>query len=338
MPPEARPTVAAIVPHWNRRDLLPSFFESLRKQHRLFDEVILVDNGSTDDSVTLAESHGAQVLRLGRNLGFAAAVNRGIEAARTDWVAILNNDVTLDPTWLARLLDRAIAANAAFATGKTLNAANPSILDGAYIEISRGACALQCGAGKPDSPLWNQERTIRFAPMTAALFRRDLFAEIGGLDESFGSYLEDVDFGIRCAAQGRNGVYVPSAVAYHRGSSTLGPWSKDTVWHISRNQILLAVKHFQGQPYLPILVGQLLWGLVTVRHSRSLSFLRGKLAGLRGRPDTVKTGRPTSADAAGGTPRDLGAIFESSEKEILAIQRQTGFDGYWRAYFWLVRP
>src|SRR5512135_2610766 len=126
MPPEVPPTVAAIVPHWNRRDLLPPFFESLGRQQRLFDEMIVVDNGSTDDSAALAESIGARVLRLGQNLGFAAAVNRGIRAARAEWVAILNNDITLDPGWLRHILDRAVALNAAFATGKTLNASDPT--------------------------------------------------------------------------------------------------------------------------------------------------------------------------------------------------------------------
>ena len=336
MPVEARPTVAAIVPHWNRRDLLPSLFESLGKQQRLFDEVIVADNGSTDDSAALAESLGARVLRLGQNVGFAAAVNRGIEAARTEWIAILNNDVTLDPGWLAQILDSATtsrptsSSKLAFATGKTLNASNPTLLDGTYDEISRGAGALRCGAGKPDSPVWNEERTIRFAPMTAALFRRDLFTDVGGLDESFGSYLEDVDFGIRCAALGKSGLYVPAAVAYHRGSSTLGRWSSDTVWRISRNQVLLAAKHFQGQPTLPVLAGQLLWGLVAVRHGAGLAFLRGKIAGLIGRRNREKS--------AGAAPQVLSAIFEASEREILAIQRKTGFDRYWRAYFWLARP
>ena len=111
MPPELRPNVAAIIPHWNRRDLLPPLFASLREQRVPFDETILVDNGSTDDSVSLAESLGARVLRLERNFGFAAAVNRGIEATSAEWVAILNNDVTLDPDWLAKIVTGAIDAN-----------------------------------------------------------------------------------------------------------------------------------------------------------------------------------------------------------------------------------
>ena len=83
----------------------------------------MVDNGSTDDSAELAERAGAKVLRLGQNMGFAAAVNRGIEAAEADWVAILNNDVTFEPDWLEETAGGA-HEGAWFATGKILQAAD----------------------------------------------------------------------------------------------------------------------------------------------------------------------------------------------------------------------
>jgi len=321
----------AVIPTWNRRDLLLNLFESLAAQTRPFDEIIVVDNGSTDNSAELAERAGARVLRMGRNSGFAAAVNRGIEAAETDWIAILNNDVTLKPDWLEKLLAVATLEDACFASGKILQAADPSRLDGTFDEISRGACASRCGSGKPDAPAWSQPRRIRFAPMTAAIFRRQLFRDLGGLDETFGSYMEDVDFGLRCALAGREGSYVPSAVAYHRGSATLGGWSKDTVWRIARNQVLLAAKHFRGQPRWPIVAGQLLWGLLALRHGRGTAFLRGKLAGMRDAPrmERVSTNEYTS--------KDLARVLEASEAQILALARETGFDSYWRAYFWLSR-
>jgi GT2 family glycosyltransferase len=325
-------SVAAIVPHWNRRGLLETLLVSLRAQTRPFDQVIVVDNGSSDDSVELATGSGARVVRLGSNLGFAAAVNRTLEVCQTEWVAILNNDVTLAPDWLMTLLDAAEREQAWFATGKLLRAADPSILDGAFDEISRGACAWRCGAGKPDSRPWNEPRPIRFAPMTAALFRRKLFDEIGLLDEVFESYLEDVEFGLRCALAGRAGIYVPAAVGLHRGSSTLGKWNSDTERRLSRNQVLLAAKYFRGQPRWPILAGQLLWGLIAFRHAQGISYLRGKISGLRiARAERSGNRRnPINSET-------LRAILESSESTILELQRQTGFDWYWRAYFWLSR-
>ena len=331
MPTAAAARVAAVIPTWNRRDLLATLLRNLAEQTRPFEEIIVVDNGSEDDSAQLAADAGARVVKMGSNLGFAAAVNRGIEAAAAEWVAILNNDVTLEPDWLTKLLDAAAQEDIWFATGKILQAANREMVDGTFDEISRGGCASRCGSGKPDGPTWNQTRRIRVAPMTAAIFRRQLFRDLGGLDETFGSYMEDVDFGLRCAIAGRGGLFVPSAVAYHRGSATLGEWNKDTVWRIARNQVLLSAKHFRGQPWWPIVAGQLLWGMVALRHGRGSAFLRGKIAGMR---EACRLTRPSTNEH---TRKVLAEVLESSEANILALAQETGFDSYWRAYFWLSR-
>lgn len=323
-----------MIPHWNRRDLLAKLLENLRAQTRPFDEVIVVDNGSTDGSAEMAEQAGAKVLRLGSNLGFAAAVNRGIEAvnqgdaARADWIAILNNDVILEPGWLATLLTAGGHEDVWFACGKVLRADDPTIVDATFDEVSRAACAWRCGSGRPDSPVWNQPRTIHMAPMTAALFRGSLFKEAGLLDELLESYLEDVDFGLRCALMGRTGLYVPRAIARHIGSATLGEWNKDTVRRIARNQVLLAKKHFHGMAVWRIVAGQLLWGLVACRHGRGLSYLRGKLQGLFTRLE----GKVQLAPLA-----TVNSVLEESERRIFELQREIGFDRYWRAYFWLSR-
>ncbi len=321
-------TATAVIPHWNRAGLLQALLETLKQQTRPFDQIIVADNGSTDDSAEVAERFGARVLRLGANLGFAAAVNRGIEAAKSDWVAILNNDVTLAPDWLEHLIATVESRGAPFGTGKILNAGNPAIIDGTFDEISRGACAWRCGAGRPDSPLWNTSRWVRFVPMTAAIFRRDLFDAVGFLDENFVSYLEDIEFGLRCARAGHQGVYEPAAVAWHRGSATLGAWNSDTVRAIARNQVLLTAKHFRGQPRWPIVAGQLLWGILALRHGRGFSYVRGKLSGMW-------LARNVGGDDQIAARKTLERIVDESEREILTLSQQAGMDWYWRAYFWL---
>jgi GT2 family glycosyltransferase len=321
--------VAAIIPHWNRVRLLETMLPHLDGQARRFDRIIVIDNGSTDGSGDVAERAGAHVIRLDRNIGFAAAVNRGIAAAGCDWLAILNNDLTLDTAWLERLIHAAVAANASFATGKTLNANDHSRIDGLWDEVSRGACSLRCGSGALDDPKWNKPRKIRMASMTASIFRRELFYEIGFLDERFESYLEDVDFGLRCAKAGHSGIYEPSAVAYHQGSATFGRWQPRTVWLLSRNQVFLAVKHFSGQPKWPLFVGQILWGFVALRHRSFWAWVRGKFAGRVALSEIPNE----THDAAAFTK-----ILQESEAEILRLQRQPDGDmleRYWRWYAWL---
>jgi GT2 family glycosyltransferase len=318
--------VAAVIPNWNGAARLAKLFEFLAAQTHPIDRVIVVDNGSTDNSVAVAARAGASVIELSANTGFSHAVNCGIRAADADWIVILNNDVQPEPDWLKNLMETATAGPAWFATGKLLDASRRDRLDGAFDAICRGACAWRCGHGRRDSALWNTPREIRFAPLTAALIRAELFQGVGLLDESLESYLEDIDLGIRCAAKGLTGLYVPSAVAYHQGSATLGIWHPDTVRKISRNQLLIVAKHYPRKWILrygwPVLVAQALWGLIALRHGRLLAYLAGKLDGVR-----------LFGKNRGESCSNLAAILEQSEREIRELQSLSGFDLYWRLYF-----
>ncbi len=319
-------TVTAIIPNWNKADLLRKVLSDLQRQTYPLEQILVVDNASTDDSVAIAESAGARTLRLSRNKGFAYAVNRGIENCESEWVLILNNDVNFGPDWLTTLMNAAARANAWFAAGKLRSASDPNMIDGTFDAVSRAGMAWRCGNGRPDGPVWSSPREISVAPLTATIARRDLFDRVGLLDEDFESYLEDVDFGLRCAANHYTGVYSPDAVAHHAGSATLGPWHKATVRRMARNQILLILKHFGGAPLWPILAGQLLWGLVALRHGRGGAWLEGKLDGLR-----LRSAIPSN------TWSGIQVAVERSEKEIWTLQNATGLDLYWRLYFALVR-
>lgn len=320
--------VTIVAPNWNRRELLESLLGRLARQTRAAAEVIVVDDGSTDGSAEAARKLGATVIGFEQNRGFAVAVNAGIRACRTELVAVVNNDVDPETDWLERLSE-ALEQNreAWFAAGKILNAGDPGRLDGTWDLVSRGACAWRSGHGRKDGGFWNRPRRIRFAPWTATLFRRSLFEKAGELDERFESYLEDVDFGLRCARAGLGGLFVPEARALHHGSATLGRWHPEVVRRIARNQLLLVAKHFPERWWLrhgwPVLVGQLLWGLVALRHGTGRAWLGGKAEGWR---RFGEFRRP----AAGPGLED--ALLES-EREILEQQRATGFDAYWRLYF-----
>jgi GT2 family glycosyltransferase len=324
------PRVTAVIPNWNGSALLAKVLADLRAQTVPIAEMIVVDNGSADDSTAVAASGGARVIEMGRNAGFGPAVNAGIRASRGEWILILNNDVELGAVWLATLLERAESRGASFACGKLVDARRPERIDAAYDAVSRGACAWRCGSGRLDGPEWNQERPIRIAPLTAALFRAEVFDQVGLLDEEFESYLEDVDFGIRCSMAGIIGIYVPEAVARHRGSATLGFWHRDTVRRIARNQLLLVARHYppgwMWRYGWPVLIGQALWGLLALRHGRGWAFLRGKWEGFR---LLVRSPKRQTAETA----EILHEILDESENEIRRLQKSTGYDAYWRSYF-----
>ncbi len=219
--------VTVIVPVWNRCELLERLLCGLRAQTQAPAKVLVVDDGSQDGSAEVAEAMGATAIRMGSHGGFARAVNRGIRESRSPVVAILNNDVELAPDWLERL-SSALSAGVWFATGRILQAADHKRIDATYDALCRGGTAWRVGHGCPDGPLFREPRAIRSAPFTAALFRAGLFDKVGLLDERFESYLEDVDFGLRCALAGCSGRYVPEAVAWHTGSATLGRWHPET--------------------------------------------------------------------------------------------------------------
>ena len=321
--------VTAVVPVWNRRALLERLLAALRAQTCPPAEIVVVDNGSADGSAEAAEAAGARVLRMGSNLGFARAVNEGIRAARGPLVALINNDVEPAPDWLETLAAALEPPDAWFATGKILDARDRTRIDGTWDLLSRGACAWRAGHGSPDGPAWDTPRRIWCAPATAALFRAELFARIGGLDEDFESYLEDVDFGLRCARLGLGGVYVPAARAWHEGSATLGRWHPDTVRRIARNQVFLAARHYPARLLCrcawALLVGQGLWGAVAARHGAAGAFLRGKCEGL-GRFLAVRRR---------AQPFNIAPLLEESEREIRRNQRDAGWQWYWRLYFLL---
>jgi len=329
--PKRMSTVSAVIPTWNRVDLVCSLLENLQRQTRRPNRALVVDNGSSDGTPAIARQLGAECIALDRNMGFAAAVNEGISRADTDWILILNNDVVLQPDWLETLLTTATTHDAAFAVGKLLQP--EGMLDGSWDLVSRGAYAWRCGYERPDGGIWSERRMIALAPMTAALFHQRVFNKIGLLETRFESYYEDVDFGIRCALAGLSGIYEPAAVATHLGKTTFGKRAAKVYFLSARNQVLLLAKHYPARTLRrfawPILVGQTLALLAAARQGHPLSALRGKWQALWQWSDFRHALPPTA---------DIEHAMTSSEREILNLQRSVGFDTYWRLYFSLVSP
>lgn len=320
--------VTVIVPVWNRRDLLARVLDKLQVQTYPIEEVLVVDDASRDGSAEFAEAMGARAIRMPEHGGFARAVNRGIRETRTPLAAILNNDVEPTRDWL-ETLHSGLADDAWFAAGRILQADNPGLIDATYDAVCRGGTPCRIGNGRRDGPVFREPRRIWSAPFTAVLYRMELFERIGLLDERFESYLEDVDFGLRCALEGCGGVYVPDAVAFHQGSATMGRWHPETVALLSRNQVFLVAKYFSRGMLIryawPVFIAHVLWGLVALRHGRGPSWLQGKVEGIR-RFDEFRTSAGTDT---------LAPVLRDGERQIRRIQKQAGAGLYWTLYFLL---
>ncbi len=232
--------VSIIIPTYNGRSLLgtclPSVRGALRAAEGCATEILVVDDASTDGTAEwLAREHPeVRCIRRERNGGFAAAVNAGFAAARGRWVALVNNDVVLDPDWLraagGHFADEGLGAIATC----ILRAEDPALVDTAGDEYTVVGIPIQWGNGRPVSEV--AERRMCFSGCGAAvLYRRAALEAVGGLYEALGAYCEDVELGYRLQLGGYACLYEPAARCVHLGSASYGRASYRQKFNSARN-------------------------------------------------------------------------------------------------------
>ena len=314
--------VAVLIPNFNGLRWLPSCLEAVTAQTRAPSDIVVIDNASRDGSRELLAERfpSVRVLPLEENAGFAAAANRGIEAVRAEAVAMLNPDVVLAPDWL----ERTVAAMAADpATGavacKMVDMEDPGVLYDAGDILRRDGACEQRGRFRPDDGRYDEPEEMFAACAGAALYRRSAIAAVGGFDERFFIYLEDVDLGLRLRLAGWRCRYEP-AVARHasRGSGAPPPERSPDGW-VERNTLLLTAKAFPLRWAPQIAYRQAAWAWHAWRDGRLREHLRsaaaargllGEMARERGALrrtarvpiDVVVPARPIRGPRAGGHP------------------------------------
>lgn len=272
--------VSVVIPNWNGRRWLAECLGSLAVQTLHPAEIIVVDNGSTDGSVAYlrAEHPDVEVIEFDRNTGFAHAANAGLRAARAPNVALINTDLVLEPDWLERVAS-ALAADpgAASVACKMLDLTDRSRVYDAGDVLRRDGVCEQRGRFGRDDGRWDEPEEVFGACAGAALYRRDAVLEVGGFDERYFAYLEDVDLSLRLRLAGWRCRYEP-AVALHAGESSSRDLPGGHLFLVERNTLVLVTKAFPLR-WLPFVAyRQLAWAWHAARHKRLRWQLRGAVA------------------------------------------------------------
>lgn len=319
------PLVTVIIPNWNGRHLLESCLKSIRNQTFQNFSVIVVDNGSTDGSLSwIRANHDDIVLvRLPENRGFGAAVNAGIRLSTSPLIFLLNNDTELDKNCLDELVHAAMTRPGfdSFAP-KMLNYFDRSLMDGAGDGMFRGGAGYRLGTFEIDDSRFDCSKPVFGCCAGAALYRRTFFEKTGLFDDAFFAYLEDVDLNLHACRLGLHSLYVPSARVFHMGSMTSGSrLNPFTVRLTTRNLLQVIVKNYPLSILLSqfpvILLYHLWWFCVCLSNRLVFAHAAGILGGIKQLPEWIgKRKKRMSVDGL-----DVAAFWKAvsvSEQDVMA--------------------
>lgn len=296
-----------VILNYNGRELLEAHLPSVAAVEFDDMEVVVVDNGSTDDSVAFVRERFPQVrvVALPENVGVTAALNVMVREARGEYVGMLNNDVDLAADWL-RILAGVLDADprAAAAQGKLLRYFDHGVIDRAGDVVHTTSACFGRGAGERDAGQYDQPAEVFSAGGAAALYRRSAFDRVGFFDEDFFAYAEDVDWGFRAQLAGLRIRYEPSALGYHRGGATLGEINPFSLYHLRRNQLWMVVKDYPGRSlarHAPAVIAFNLVGIaIAVRRGHGGVVWRAYRDALKGMPRALRKRREIQRSRAVG--------------------------------------
>ena len=294
--PVASPFFSVIIPTLNGMSWLPTLMEALATQSFRDFEVIVVDDGSHDNTVQFLEENypAVRIVVNRQNLGFVASCNTGADIARGKVIVFLNNDTEPDGEWAAELA-RAVCANpqAGIFASKLLLFDQRDTLHSAGDSIGLDGIPRNRGVWQKDHGQYDNAKSVFGGCGGAVAYRRELWTALGGFDEQFWMYIEDADFAFRAQLLGWDATFVPGARVYHHLSATGGGVlasyfvGRNTIWMIAKNMPRTLLWR-----NLPAIIGaQLRVAAEALSHWRgeaARARLRGQMAGLLGLPAILR--------------------------------------------------
>lgn len=314
-----------VIPTWNGKRFLGDCLGSLRRQTYQKFRVIVVDNGSSDGSCAYLAANFPEVtvLRLKENTGFSVAINTGIEASRSPWILLLNNDMEVACDCLENLVHacQRYPEIDAFAL-KMINFHHRHLLDGAGDAVLRGGVGYRLGTMEEDGPSYQQDRTVFGACAGAALYRREFFQQVGLFDSDFFAYLEDVDLNLRARRLGKRYMYLAAAKVFHIGSASSGSkFNPLTIRLSTRNNLLVIAKNYSWAlivRFFPaILIYQIAWLLFCGKKKMLGPYIQGLAQGVGAFRTFIKKGRELRENAQIISEAAFASLVQASELEAI---------------------
>lgn len=266
------PKISVIIPHAGGAEILQQCLASLGASQGVQFETIIVDNGSPEalkreDCFKYTE---VQILHFKCKLGFAAACNRGVEAASGDYVFLLNNDATVEPNTLKTLcdlLDRSPELGAC--QPKILSLANPGCFDYSSAcggEMDRYGFPFARGrifeTIEQDRGQYNDTREVFWGAGSALMLRKRLYLDAGGLEEPFFAHMEEIDLLWRIQLMGFRVVAHPAAIVSHLGAATIRSGSFTKMYLNQRNSLAMLFRNYGTSSLIKYLPGRLVFDLI----------------------------------------------------------------------------
>ncbi|MDL2246091.1 glycosyltransferase family 2 protein [Methanobrevibacter sp. OttesenSCG-928-K11] len=243
--------VSVITPNFNGVNFLKNYFDSLEKEKNHIHEIIIIDNGSTDDSVDFINKIAnnselnIKIIENNQNMGFSKAINQGIKLSTSGFVFLLNNDVEVEKETISNLIKLMNSKKDAFSiSSKMIQYNNRDLIDDAGDEYNILAYTKKSGNGTSVNN-YTENREIFSSCAGAALYKKSVFDKIGLFDENFFAYVEDIDIGYRAQIFGFKNYYAANSIVYHIGSATSGTkYNEFKIKIAARNNVWLIYKNF----------------------------------------------------------------------------------------------
>nr|WP_305514226.1 glycosyltransferase family 2 protein [Methanobrevibacter sp. V14] len=240
--------VSVVTPNYNGEKFLKTFFASLNDDFEYIGEVIIVDNGSSDNSLDFIKNNSfnfpVRIIENSENLGFSPAVNQGIREAKYEYIFSLNNDTEVKEGSIKALVDLISSDDKIFsAQAKMLQYSNKDLIDDVGDEYNLLAWTKKRGENHKSTE-FSEVCEIFSACAGAAMYKKSLLGKVGMFDDNFFAYMEDVDLAVRSRINGYKNVLCPNAIVYHIGSATSGSrYNEFKVKLAARNNIWVVYKN-----------------------------------------------------------------------------------------------